>query len=490
MENVQNKGVNPRLRVGFGPVIITFIIVALIIGAIIAIYSGIHPVMIINAGDPPITAQDYLVDKNAEASFQGNQPGDLTLPGTYVYMLKTKYFIRPVILKIVDPEKESAASDMFSFGLVAYADEKPANPNPIVPIQDENDEEDFPENDQNYNADVQQMDNFHTEQMIVSEKIAERPIVPIPDENGDKEDEYTQTVPAPEKPSKPSNTEPESDQDTNEQQQQQNEEQPPIILPETGENLNKDSQPSETEISAPVFEADDNPFGLDEIYYNLLTENERKVLVRTYTLLQLHGYNENSYRFKAIKLGLTMLHWGYSRDCRWDYYVHKDGSIWGRRDCSSFVYTCYHPFVTYLNNTATTSTTSLFNTQKEKGCSRKYEDIVAALMKKFEIDDRTWYKEIDDYELGLVPGDIILCTGNWERIEGIGHTMIYLGNGYVLHAVGTWDDGVLIEKYDGWNKIGNAYDKVSGPRYVISIPDSYDKQVEFDVKYRDFLNHE
>ena len=483
MENVQNKSSNPRLRGVFGPVIITFIIVAIFVGTIVAIYSGIHPVMIIHAGDPPITAQDYLIDKDTEACFQGTQPGELTLPGTYIYMLKTKYLIRPVILKIVDPEKEgSAESNHFSFGLVAYADEKPVNTNPIVSNLGD-DEENIAENE---GKDIKaQVKNTEGEKLLnVVNSVSEKPSIPVPNDGGDEE--YTQPVSRPEKPPKPAknSTPAPSPSPAASQEPAQ------VILPETGENINKENASSEIDVSAPVFEADDNPFGLDEFYYNLLTENERKVLMRTYTLLQLHGYDENSYRFKAIKLGLTMLHWGYSKDYRWDYYVNEDGSIWGRRDCSSFVYTCYHPFVTYLNDTNTTTTTSLFNTQKEKGGSRKYDDIITALIQKFEIDDRTWYKEIDDYELGLIPGDIILCTGNWERIEGIGHTMIYLGNGYVLHAIGTWEDGVLIEKYDGWNRIGDASDRVPGPRYVISIPDSYDKHVAFDIKYRDFLNNE
>lgn len=226
-----------------------------------------------------------------------------------------------------------------------------------------------------------------------------------------------------------------------------------------------------------INETEYNSFNLDPIFFNVLTDDEKIILDNTYDFLLENGYDENSFRYKAIKMGLTMLHWDYSRDTRWKY-VEKDGKVYGMRDCSSFVYNCFAPYTTFFDpiKLSNTSTTSILYTIRNKKMKFEYEIVVNLLKESY---GRDWLNYLDDY---LKPGDLLLCTRNPDREENIGHVMIYLYDGYVLHA----GNGMCIEKYATWHIYGEKTENRCGPKYIISIPDEYDRHIDFDLKYRNF----
>lgn len=228
-----------------------------------------------------------------------------------------------------------------------------------------------------------------------------------------------------------------------------------------------------------------NVFNLPEKYYKSLTDEEKDILEDTYNELYNNNFDENHFRYKAIRAGLSMLHWGYSRDTRWKYVEDKD---WGQRDCSSFTYTCYGPYTTFFGNIKlnNTSTTSILYTIRDKKLQVLYEDIVKRLQQEYE---KNWLYNLDDY---LLPGDIILCTGNKSREENIGHVAIYLCKGYVLHANGGDNgglDGIHIEKWKKFAIYGDRINEIQGPKYIISIPNEYNRNIAFDLKYRNFKNY-
>lgn len=229
------------------------------------------------------------------------------------------------------------------------------------------------------------------------------------------------------------------------------------------------------------------PFHLDEDSYGTLSETEKEVLRKTEYLLHRRGYDETSFRYKAIQTGLLMLNWKYSKPSRWHCERLPDGTITGSRDCSSFVYTCYTPYTSFPEKSKYTelTTASLLTVARGTGVGYRYSSLVKHLQERY--GETEWINHLDDDPARfLIPGDLILLTGNWERPEGIVHVMIYLCDGYVLHATNTGKQKILIEKYDGWVIYGEEAMMRSGQRYVIPIPAAYDRGMPFNPEFCDY----
>lgn len=412
------------------PLLIIILTFATIIGFIVSLYAGIRPVVEIRLGEDSPDASDFIIGEG-DAWFAGSYPAKFDKPGVYVFNLRTTWLIRPVVVRVKDPNAKT--SDIASFFCTtAYADE-------IIKNDDQEDKEWVPKS-----------------------KLEKKPLVQRKAEQAEPQGN------------------PQDDQ---------------IVRSATQPQVNCEIKPQKemesTELVVPEYiDKGYNPFELEREYYDKLTDKEKAVLIKSYNILKRHGYDENSFRFKVIKTGVTMLHWGYSRDYRWKY-TEKDGDVWGMRDCSSFVYTCFCPYTTFFSKIKETSTTDIFKTAKSHDACLLYSEFRRNLKSTIQCDsdDDSLVSELDNYEIGLIPGDIILTTWNWERIEGIGHAMIYLGGGYVIHAAGTEEDGIIIEKYSRWNVFGSKTQQTKGPRYIISIPDSYDNGTLFSEKYRDFWKY-
>ena len=205
-----------------------------------------------------------------------------------------------------------------------------------------------------------------------------------------------------------------------------------------------------------------------------LTKQDLEVLRFAYKRLQQLEVDANSYRYRAIQLGSTMLHWGYPQagQSRW-YYNPSTG--YGIRDCSSFVITAYRNctnfFVARDGYTQTIYSRALAN-----GCFTRWDTIANQLRSGVALDDI------------LIPGDLILTCGPrmsdvargygaWSRNQGIVHVMIYMGNGYVMHADGGSPDGVHTTYYSNsrWQRVGRKLSNDaghSGMFGLVRIPES------------------
>lgn len=230
----------------------------------------------------------------------------------------------------------------------------------------------------------------------------------------------------------------------------------------------------------------DAPFGLDEDILKSLSSKEIEILSKTEQTLFSRGYDKNSSRYKAIQTGLLMLNWKYSKNARWFYEKDPAGSVKGYRDCSSFVHTCYMPYTSFfdMEKEMATTTAALLSLARGTGVGYRYSSLVKHLQTRY--GEEEWIDHLDsDPDRFLIPGDLVLCTGNWERQEGIGHVMIYLCDGYVLHATNT-ENKVVISYYGCWGVYGDDAMKRSGPRYVLPIPPTYDRGIPFDPNFLDY----
>lgn len=180
--------------------------------------------------------------------------------------------------------------------------------------------------------------------------------------------------------------------------------------------------------------------------------NARDIQILTNALKQL---DRNSIQYKAIVKGSTMLHWAYSKETRWTFKQVPGGYV-GSRDCSSFTYTCFQDYCTFLDGSDGSST------QTFRAQAQKY-----GLLKTWS----TSYADKLDEVLDV--GDIILTTGNDTRAYNIGHVMIYLGDGYVMHANGNSSgtkDGIHINRYSKWSTPHTP--KNGAPIFYMKIPQS------------------
>lgn len=163
--------------------------------------------------------------------------------------------------------------------------------------------------------------------------------------------------------------------------------------------------------------------------------------------------DRDSIQYKAIVKGSTMLHWAYSKETRWTFRKVPGGFV-GSRDCSSFTYTCFQDYCTFLDGSIGSST------QTFRAQAQKYGLL--------QIWDTKYAKNLDEI---LDVGDIILTTGNDTRAYNIGHVMIYLGDEYVMHANGNTPgtkDGIHITRYSKW---GTKHTPTNGaPIFFIKIP--------------------
>lgn len=167
----------------------------------------------------------------------------------------------------------------------------------------------------------------------------------------------------------------------------------------------------------------------------------------------LSGLDRDSIQYKAIVKGSTMLHWAYSKETRWTFKKVPGGYV-GSRDCSSFTYTCFQDYCTFLDGSDGSST------QTFRAQAQHYKMLL-------EWDT----KFANDLDAHLEVGDIILTTGNDTRAYNIGHVMIYLGDGYVMHANGNSPgtmDGIHITRYSKW---GTKHTATNGaPIFYMRIP--------------------
>ncbi|MBQ7557746.1 MAG: C40 family peptidase, partial [Lachnospiraceae bacterium] len=125
----------------------------------------------------------------------------------------------------------------------------------------------------------------------------------------------------------------------------------------------------------------------------------------------------------AVALAKSRLDWSYTMD--------EDGrEAVGSWDCSSLVYRCYNELGVYIGGT--TTSTILKNVRKN-------------------------HKEISESELR--PGDIILIRTtrgiNNGNTEGVGHVVMWAGNGQVIHAKGT-NYGTVLEAWQGCGHEGGV----------------------------------
>ena len=180
------------------------------------------------------------------------------------------------------------------------------------------------------------------------------------------------------------------------------------------------------------------------------------------------GYERDCFRADAIYKAATMLHWPYSRDFRWDYRRDSYNGFIGYRDCSSYVYTAFQDYCTFFDGSSGSSTQTIRTQGVKHGILKKWGTSERYLATKGTPDDV------------LKPGDILLYTTKERmtppnvRTDGIGHTAIYLSNGYIMHAIGG-DDGIRITRETSWNKTGSLSGQITGIIYYISIPDSMDR---------------
>lgn len=183
-------------------------------------------------------------------------------------------------------------------------------------------------------------------------------------------------------------------------------------------------------------------------------ERDRAILQRALSeiVLDPEDGGTDSIRFKSIQKGAQMLHWTYSREYRWSWRKTAAGGYFGMRDCSSFVYTSYQDYCTFFDRSDASTTQTIYSQAQKYGLLN------------------TWnYKDVDKIDEILKPGDIILTTGNPERRLNIGHTGIYLGDGYVMHAVGGID-GILITRPSYFSKKPTPTNH--GCLFWIRIPES------------------
>lgn len=202
-----------------------------------------------------------------------------------------------------------------------------------------------------------------------------------------------------------------------------------------------------------------------------LTKQDIEVLRYAYRRLRELGIDENSYRFRAIQLGSTMLHWAY--DTSHPYYYNAKTGL-GTRDCSSFVITCYRNCTRFFTS-RTGYTQTIYNRAIATGCFTHWSSIASQLKSGVALDDILIPGDLI-LTCGPRPGDVAKGVGPWHRNQGIVHVMIYMGNGYVMHANGGNPDGIHTTHYtmSKWKQVGMKINDdlgVSGMFGLVRIPE-------------------
>ena len=105
----------------FNRVLAIILILSTIIGFIASLYAGIKPVIEIELGDDPPVASDFVAEGES-AWFSGKYPKNFDEPGIYIYNLRTTWLVRPVVVRVKDPNAKSSDASSFLY-TTACADE-------------------------------------------------------------------------------------------------------------------------------------------------------------------------------------------------------------------------------------------------------------------------------------------------------------------------------------------------------------------------------
>lgn len=430
---------NNETKLFRGP-IVAMIVFVLILGTIFSLYRDIKPVYAIKSGDPIPEASEFG-ENRSDLNYEGTLPQKLLdgEEGYYIVLLKDSLFVRPVIINVTNEETWDAFASGTIYNPFAATAAYACEIDPTLINLNGNDEEEdlIPDKDKINKTFNAENNTFNAENKTLDSKSSV----------------------------------------------------------EKHEN-------DDNEKSLVIY----NPFQLPEGVIESLTDSDKEILGMAYNKLISLGYGSNSFRYKAIKLGATMLHWGYSREERYYYTTNKNGKAWGKRDCSSLTYSCFVPFTSFFTNLSNgTNTEAIYREALAKDNLIAYDDVMGKIFFSDQSEIKFYQNDspkteqimpidviIDKYlenndVYNLKPGDIILCTGNTSRTLCIGHAMIYLGNGYVMHANGgiDWEnDGIHIEHFKRWNISGALHPDVTAPLFIISIPDEYDNGADWNLSYR------